>query len=153
MNDYLKKNVKYKVAHRNYGFTLVEIIVVLIIVAILSSIALPNLYKNVYRQRAHEALSAISTYRTSMEGCIVKEAGTSDTWCNSQDLGLPVQTANFSYSVGAPTGATDTSYMVTATGINALSGTDTLVMSRTAAVFPAVGTVSCAGSGELLGAC
>jgi len=135
------------------GFTLVEIIVVMIIVGILASIALPNLFSNVSKSRAEEALANMSTFRPTIEACIVKQAGTTDTNCNSVDLGLPASTANFSYSLEGPTGVTDTSYVITATGMGALSGTDEIVISRVGALWPNMGAITCVGVGKLLGAC
>jgi prepilin-type N-terminal cleavage/methylation domain-containing protein len=152
LNRYFIKTIM-KVFNNKDGFTLIEIIVVLLIIGILTIIALPLLFNDVVEQRAQESLRTISSYRPTMESCIVKEAGTTDTNCNSALLGLPSESANFSYSVGAPTAATDTSYVITATGINALSGTDEIVVSRSAAVWPLTGTVTCVASGKLLGSC
>ena len=133
------------------GFTLIEIIVVLIIVGILAAIALPNLFANVSKTRAEEALATISTFRPTMEGCIVKQAGVSDSACTSALVGLPTS-ANFVYSISAPS-ATGTEYGVIATGAGALANSDTLTIARTSATWPNFGTVSCQGTGKLLGAC
>ncbi|HRZ40295.1 MAG TPA: prepilin-type N-terminal cleavage/methylation domain-containing protein [Candidatus Omnitrophota bacterium] len=58
------------------GFTLLELIIVIIIVGVLASIALPKLFSVVEGSRAAEALAAISSIRSSMERCYLMSNGT-----------------------------------------------------------------------------
>ena len=51
------------------GFTLLEILVVIIIVGVLASVAMPTLFKNVERSRATEALNTLGIMKRSMDGC------------------------------------------------------------------------------------
>ena len=136
------------------GFTLIEIIVVLIIVGILASVALPNLFSNVAKSRAEEALGNIASFRPEVEGCIFKQGGVSDNACNSANLGLPTQSANFTYTLTAPATVNDTGYTIVAIGIGALSSSDQITMNRVAASWPNVSTsISCVAGGKLQGAC
>lgn len=132
------------------GFTLIEIIVVLIIVGVLASIALPNLFSNVAKSRAEEALAAISSYRPNVEACISANAG-STTLCGTARLwgGQPGQTTNFTYTYTLPQGGTQTDYKIVAVGQGNLTNTDAVTIARS----NTTGVVTCSAGGNLVGAC
>ncbi len=55
--------------NKNSGFTLLEIIIVIIIVGVLASLALPRFFSTVEFSRSTEALNAIGVVRKSVERC------------------------------------------------------------------------------------
>ena len=63
------------------GFTLLEVIIVIIIVSVLASLALPRFFKTVEYSRAMEALENLSTVRQSMNRCYMTQ-GSSYTPCS-----------------------------------------------------------------------
>ena len=58
------------------GFTLIEIIVVLIIIGVLVAIALPNLFSNIPRSQGATALASADAYKTVLETCLGQNSGT-----------------------------------------------------------------------------
>ena len=131
------------------GFTLIEIIVVLIIVGVLAAIALPNLFANVSKSRAEEALASISTYRPIIEGCI--QGNTNNTTvCTSAKLwgGQPPATTNFTYTYTLPSAATASDYVLQGRGQGALAATDAVTIAKSTA-----GVITCNAGGALSGAC
>lgn len=57
------------------SFTLLELIIVIIIIGVLTSLALPRLFKTVECATVAEAVSIISTIRRGMEVCILMNNG------------------------------------------------------------------------------
>ncbi len=53
----------------NKGFTLLELIIVIIIVAVLASLALPRMFKAVEQARSAEAMAGIASIRRAIEVC------------------------------------------------------------------------------------
>ena len=102
-------NMKHK-----SGFTLLEIIIVIIIIGVLASLALPRLFSTVEYSRATEAFSAIQALRGSLERCYLGRGG-NYTGCDIGviDVENPAFSNNshFTYTI---TGQNVTGYVVTA---------------------------------------
>ncbi len=112
-----------KLKQNKSGFTLLEIIIVIIIVGVLASLALPRFFATVEFSKSTEALNAMGTLRQSMERCYLASAGSYAT-CTiaSLDVENPGNSpgARFTYTV---TGATATDYTLVATRNTADGGT------------------------------
>ena len=117
--------MKLTIKRKNKGFTLLEIIIVVIIVGVLASLALPRLFSTVEFSRSTEAFAAIGAIRSSMERCVLKNGSGNYDTCNSMGSGgeLDVDPSveagtHFTYAVSA---ATTTGYTITASR-NTLDG-------------------------------
>jgi type IV pilus assembly protein PilE len=95
---------------RETGFTLIEILIAIAVVAILTAVAVPAYSSYMLRGRLTEAFTALSATQPKAE----------EFWSNNRTyvgLPLPASGANFDYSLDATTSAS--SYIVIATGKNA----------------------------------
>ena len=134
------------------GFTLLEILVVIIIVGVLASVAMPQLFRNVERSRATEALQSLGATKRSIEGCAMQF---NNVYTNCGTYALIGMTdpsynattnagAHFGYAIGI--GAS--SFTLTATRNTVENGvaTDTIVLTvgTTGAVIRS-GTTAFAG--------
>ena len=93
------------------GFTLIELMITVAIIAILAAIALPNYTQYVVRGKIAEGTSELAQWRNRMER-FFQDNRTFDGGC---DATKPASTKYFTYSCVAA----DESYTLTATGIAA----------------------------------
>lgn len=136
------------VRNNKSGFTLLEIIIVIIIVGVLASLALPRFFSTVEFSKSSEALNSIGVLRGAMERCYLASSGTY-VGCAlaSLDVEDPSTTpgTRFAYTlVGAPSA---TAYTLRATR-NATDGGDgvsTITLTQTAGVVTRAGTGKFAG--------
>ena len=83
------------------GFTLLEIIIVVIIIGVLASLALPRFFKTVEFSKGTEALSNLSTLRQSMQRCFLQTSDFTKCTLNGLDIEDPSTQANrrFEYTL------------------------------------------------------
>jgi prepilin-type N-terminal cleavage/methylation domain-containing protein len=93
------------------GFTLIELMIVLVVIAILTAVALPAYTNYVTRGKLAEAVSALSDGRVKMEQFFQDNR----TYVGGP---TPAATTNFTY---ATSNLTATTYTITATGIGSVS--------------------------------
>ena len=135
----------------NSGFTLLEIIIVVIIIGVLASLALPRLFSTVEFSRSTEAMAAIGAVRSSIERCLIKSGSGNYADCQNfsdeanKDLDIenPENNAgsHFGYDI-TPNGTTG--YTITATRNTLASGdgsaTITIVVDEVANTVVKSGT-------------
>lgn len=71
------------------GFTLLEVVIVIIIIGVLTSLALPRLFSVVEGARAAEALATISSLRTALERCYLMNNGSYRPCEHNLDIEFP----------------------------------------------------------------
>lgn len=99
---------------RFQGFTLIEVMVTVAIVAILAAIALPSYSEYIRRARITEAVSVLSDMRVKMEQYFQDNRTYAGACTAGTVAPPPTATANFTF---ACSGLSGTAYLVTATGI------------------------------------
>jgi len=128
------------------GFTLLEIIIVIIIVGVLASIALPKFFRTVEYSRSTEALSSINSIRQSIERCYLQRSAYTNCGAFANlDVEDPssAQNSHFGYGITPAAGG----YTITATRNTRDGGTatDTVVLTVTAAGITKSGTGAFSG--------
>lgn len=129
------------------GFTLLEIIIVIIIVGVLASLALPRFFSTVEFSRSTEALTSITAVRQAMERCYLQRNG---TYVNCALANLDIENpgsapnAHFTYAIA---GQSATGYVITSTrnAVDGGDGTSTIALTQSAT------TVTRAGTGKFVG--
>jgi type IV pilus assembly protein PilE len=119
------------------GFTLLEILIVIIIVGVLAAVALPSLFKTIEQSRATEALHAAGIIIRSIQVCSAQFQGDTSNCMSFDSIGMADPSnnaghpeAHFNYTItgGTPGG----SYEVTCvrTSLDNGTTTDEIVVSR-----------------------
>ncbi len=133
--------------NKKSGFTLLEIIIVIIIVGVLASLALPRFFSTIEYSRSTEALAAISALRQSSERCYLSNGGTyAGCTIGAIDLDDPANSPgnHFTYTI-IPNGTTG--YQIRAERNAVEGGTvgDHITIEQNAAGVTRTGTGSFAG--------
>jgi len=101
----------------NRGFTLIEVMIVVVIIGILSAIAIPNYSEYVTRSRVPEATSGLANLRVKMEQ-MFQDCRSYVASANCPQPAVPAS-GNFTFVINAPD---STHYTITATGGGPMSG-------------------------------
>ncbi|HOD12231.1 MAG TPA: prepilin-type N-terminal cleavage/methylation domain-containing protein [Candidatus Omnitrophota bacterium] len=103
-------------AINKFGFTLLEVIIVIIIIAILASVAMPKISGALHYAKAKEALGVIPSVRSAMDACAMMGGG-EYTNCPASAIALGINFSGAKY-FNAPTisGLTATEYVITVPG-------------------------------------
>ena len=104
---------------RPRGFTLIELMIAVAIIAILAAVAIPSYSEYVRRGRITEAVSALSGMRVKMEQYFQDNRTYVGACAAGTVAPMPTNTTNFTYN--CPT-LTATTYTITATGQGGLAG-------------------------------
>ena len=132
------------------GFTLMEIIVVMIILGIVASIAVPNVFSHIARSKSQEAIVNLSSIKQNIDACIFANGGKADP-CSPGAEGIPafIATANFVYSIPVA-GESDGSIVLQAQSGGNQSSDKVLLTRGTTAQG---GKWTCEGKGLYSGVC
>ncbi len=111
--------------HRNAGFSLLELMIVVAVIGILAAIALPSYNEYITRSKIQEATAALSDMRTKMEAFYMDNRRYSST-TGGGTCGIPggntptvsgAKYFTFACASSAANAAGDQAYTITATGV------------------------------------
>ena len=120
------------------GFTLIEVMITVAVIAILAAIALPSYIDYITRSKLVEAKTNLSDMRTRLEQYFLDNrtyptGGCVSTAPTATQISLPTNVKNFVIACGPPL-PTATTYTVTATGLGFVFSIDQTNLKQTPTV-------------------
>jgi type IV pilus assembly protein PilE len=106
---------------RNRGFTLIELMITVAIIAILGSIAIPAYSSYVTRGRIPEATSGLAAKRVKLEQCFQDNRTYANALCSVEDT-TSSQYFDFTTAPGGAETRTATGYTISAVGKGPMAG-------------------------------
>ena len=122
---------------RRKGFTLIEILIVIIVLATIASIALAGLNKTKYKTQKNQAIAYLRAIRTTERLCWASGCGTGNAKTYAAlanisaintTLGVEIKLTNWTFAV---TSGTSTTFAATATS-DVASGSKTIILDQDA---------------------
>ena len=83
---WMSKLRKKPLPHQN-GFTLLELLMVIAVIGILASIAVPRFQNATEKAKFTEVINSVGPYKTAVEMCIINKGAETD--CNAGSNGIP----------------------------------------------------------------
>ena len=128
---------------RQSGFTLIELMIVVAIVAILAAIALPDYQSYTEKAKFSEVIAVTGPAKTAYEICVQSSEGTFDATKNTSCATQAATAGTGAFKSGSTTIGSVTATATAATGatITAIAGSDFKNVSAAKPTFALVGTI------------
>lgn len=123
-------NYKNKKIQPQYGFTLIELMIVIAVIGILATIALPQYQKYIGKSEAASALASITGLRTNVESYIIENGQFPAT---SAAIAIPNSTLGTIRFTNAVSAAGGIQFTFSSTGVSSEVVGKTITLSRNAA--------------------
>lgn len=121
-NSNMRKALHLPAANKRNGFTLIELMIALVVVALLSAVAFPSFMDTIRKSRRSEAFTALNCAQQAQERWRAGNASYTSNLTNAWPAGLGclATTPNGYYSISIAD-VSETGYSVTATAVSGTS--------------------------------